>query len=91
MKFLIVLAALIVCVCSESGVNWSSCGQRSPADDDDKIVGGNRAQKGDWPWQISLQYYGSHICGGTLITNQHILTAAHCVDGYEILQRTFLK
>ncbi|XP_066450666.1 transmembrane protease serine 6 isoform X1 [Eleutherodactylus coqui] len=41
-------------------------------------VGGTQAQEGEWPWQASLQVRGSHICGGTLVTDRWILTAAHC-------------
>jgi secreted trypsin-like serine protease len=86
MKFLIVLATLVVCAYSQSSttLNWSGCGVRNAAGkrDADKIVGGTNAKAGDWAWQISLQFFGSHICGGSLINNQWILTAAHCVDGY---------
>lgn len=48
---------------------------------EDQIVGGTAAQIQDFPYQVSLQYSTSHICGGSIIDHQHILTAAHCVNG----------
>ncbi|KAJ8006781.1 hypothetical protein DPEC_G00110780 [Dallia pectoralis] len=43
-----------------------------------KIVGGQTASSGSWPWQVSLQSSGNLFCGGSLINNQWVLTAAHC-------------
>ncbi|NXR84247.1 TMPS2 protease, partial [Pycnonotus jocosus] len=46
-----------------------------------QIVGGSGAVLGQWPWQVSLHVQGTHVCGGSIITPQWIVTAAHCVEG----------
>lgn len=45
-----------------------------------RIVDGEAIEIGDTPWQVSLQNMGYHFCGGAIITRNHVLTAAHCVD-----------
>lgn len=45
------------------------------------IVGGAAASIADFPWQVSLQSFGSHFCGGSILNDEWILTAAHCVEG----------
>ncbi|CAM4435507.1 anionic trypsin-like isoform X1 [Lepidochelys kempii] len=45
-----------------------------PVDDDDKIVGGYTCSV---PYQVSLNS-GYHFCGGSLINNQWVVSAAHC-------------
>ncbi|XP_076107524.1 chymotrypsin-like serine proteinase [Mytilus galloprovincialis] len=50
-----------------------------------KIVGGSDADISEYPWQVSLQLRSSgswyHICGGSIINRNWVVTAAHCVDG----------
>lgn len=58
-----------------------NCGASSKSNMVNRIVGGTLAQNGDWPWQVSLQIGRSHVCGGSIITPDWILTAAHCVEG----------
>ncbi|KAK9391960.1 chymotrypsin-like elastase family member 3B [Crotalus adamanteus] len=49
-----------------------------------RVVNGKDAAPYSWPWQISLQYERDgvfrHTCGGTLITPDWVMTAAHCIS-----------
>lgn len=52
------------------------------ADNLNRIVGGNKAEPGEFPYQVRLNIRsrrGSSLCGGVIIDQRHILTAAHCM------------
>ncbi|XP_066974847.1 proclotting enzyme-like [Macrobrachium rosenbergii] len=48
-----------------------------------RIVGGSEAEVLEWPWQVGiyLSNGGSTFCGGSLISDQWVVTASHCVAG----------
>ena len=67
-----------------SGPTESSltCGVRKPS----RIVGGEKAYPGAWPWQTGLRRTPEDIifCGGSLINKEWVVTASHCV--YDMLK-----
>ncbi|XP_043679848.1 transmembrane protease serine 9-like [Vespula pensylvanica] len=48
-----------------------------------RIVGGNKTSVFEYPWLVSMSKQGIFYCAGSLITRRHILTAAHCLEGFE--------
>ncbi|XP_055923637.1 chymotrypsin-2-like [Eupeodes corollae] len=46
-----------------------------------RISGGDEVKPNEIKFQASVRVYDQHVCGGTIISSKHILTAAHCLDG----------
>nr|ATU82936.1 secreted S1 protease protein [Pristhesancus plagipennis] len=51
------------------------------------IVDGSNAKLGQYPFMVSLQVEGAHICGGNLVNMNTIVTAAHCLSKVSDLSR----
>ena len=58
-----------------------------------KVSGGAEALPNEFPWQayLKIEYDNLQVeqCGGVLVDNDVVLTAAHCVKGVNILHRVF--
>ena len=66
------------------------CGLANNSNASLRIVGGTDAERFQYPWQTALVYkplstperYKEHVfCGGSIISQSYILTAAHCLEG----------
>ncbi|KAJ8332992.1 hypothetical protein SKAU_G00418880 [Synaphobranchus kaupii] len=66
--------------------NFSSGCTEVTSDRRGRIVGGSVASRGKWGWQASLRWKGRHVCGGAILTNRWVITAAHCFTLNEMLQ-----
>nr|XP_023665274.1 transmembrane protease serine 9-like isoform X1 [Paramormyrops kingsleyae] len=69
---------LLSLVVKESHAQLNVCGQ---APLNTRIVGGENAPPGNWPWQANLlQTFQTYqiMCGGSLINSKWVLSAAHC-------------
>ncbi|PBC27021.1 Serine proteinase stubble [Apis cerana cerana] len=54
----------------------SECGI---SNQEDRIVGGRPTTPNKYPWVARLVYEGRFHCGASLVTNDYVITAAHCV------------
>ncbi|KAI1290130.1 Serine proteinase stubble [Halotydeus destructor] len=63
------------------------CGVR-PLRPKGRVVGGRNAHFGEWPWQVLIKestllgLFMKTKCGGVLIDDKWVLTAAHCQPGF---------
>ncbi|XP_028277207.1 coagulation factor IXb [Parambassis ranga] len=62
---------------------------------DQRIVGGDEATPGEIPWQVTLMSHSASLqtaqpfCGGSLLSEVWVITAAHCLMQANIERRDF--
>lgn len=66
-----------------NGTLESFCGKSFTLNRKIRIINGDKAIKNAWPWVVSIRYLingkiSIHYCAGSVITNEHVLTTAHC-------------
>ncbi|KAK4872858.1 hypothetical protein RN001_014887 [Aquatica leii] len=77
-------------------VSWSNeCGDgcwvvTTQARLDPRIVGGENAPIGFFPYQASIKENGKHICNGVIVKSSAVITTAHCVNRKAVLSLSVL-
>jgi trypsin len=77
----VILLAVLACVCSlVSGATASPAAPRAHS----SVVGGSRADPAQWPFVVAIFRKGHLHCGGAVIAPTRVLTAGHCVNGFNV-------
>ena len=85
---MLTLSTIVVCLiaqCTSIAVykcndNTSSCGCSRKPDIILKISGGESALWNNWDWVVSFRISNRHFCGGSILNEWYIITAAHCLE-----------
>ncbi|XP_011695705.1 PREDICTED: serine protease nudel isoform X2 [Wasmannia auropunctata] len=48
-----------------------------------RVVGGRASQPTAWPFLVAIYKNGNFHCGGVILSDVHIISAGHCMDGYQ--------
>lgn len=54
--------------------------EQRKARDSAKVVGGEESMPGSWPWLVAIYQDGVFHCGGVILNEFWVMSAAHCVD-----------
>ena len=79
--------APIIYHCNKKNVSCG-CGYADVEITQSRIMNGEDVVEASWPMFVSLRILNSskHICSGTLLSNLYVLTAAHCIKSFSLLE-----
>lgn len=69
----------------------NKCGRRAPSRA--RIIGGTTTKPGEYPWMVSIHLQDRitkrfvHFCGGSILNERYIVTAAHCIKQHSVPSR----
>lgn len=63
----------------ESATTKEAFGQKNHALEP-TIIGGSDAERNQFPYIVSLHFLKRHVCGGSIVSQNWVVTAAHCCD-----------
>jgi len=75
-----IMLKAIVLLC----VVGAALGLQRPRGTGERIIGGQQAARGQFPYQAQIQYLNGHQCGASIINEHWVVTAGHCVTGLAI-------
>lgn len=84
---LVVLAIVLVLIAQCQSIvtykctdDMTTCGCTRRPGISPKIRGGQSALSSNWDWMVSIGHLNRHFCGGSVLNEWYIITAAHCFE-----------